>query len=373
MTSIPEFRDKIGRNVPCPCGSKKKFKDCHGHHTSPPPGPNIYKVAAAMREGARKSSCHVPEAMKSHCSKGTINSHTVSRSGSLGAIQRNGHVYSYNLSMLAIQKNGGKLLPEETGWRTASTFPGFCGYHDKHVFEPLEDAPFTGSREQCFLIAYRSLAKEIYAKTSAAKQVDLRRAYAGQSADLMTGVSAYNKGLKIALRDLKRHKNRYDKVLVGKNWQNVHGMLIEFDDIFPIQCTGGLFPITDINGTLVQKFDWNTPTPDTINMSSFAANGKSYFLICWLRDSHRTGSRFTAPFETVDKADLPSVIGTLILQITENCHFSPDWYDGLSEAGKEWCQKNSMSGLYWGDLPPPTSNADRSFFSGIGVRNITTF
>jgi preprotein translocase subunit SecA len=27
---VTRDRDKIGRNVPCPCGSGKKYKRCHG-------------------------------------------------------------------------------------------------------------------------------------------------------------------------------------------------------------------------------------------------------------------------------------------------------------------------------------------------------
>jgi hypothetical protein len=275
--------------------------------------------------------------------------------------------------MLALQKSGGRLKPEATGWKQASTFPGFCGYHDKHLFKPLEDAPFVGSREQCFLIAYRSLAKEIYAKTSSAKQSDLRTAHTGQSAELRASVAAFNKGVSLAVRDLKRHKNRYDKILVNKDWNKVHGLLIEFDGIFPIQCTGGLFPDTDINGLPIQQLDWRNSTPDTINLASFAADAKSYFLICWLTDSDRSGARFAAPFELIDKDDMPAVIASLILQRTENCHFSPDWYDGLSDAGKEWCEKNGISGMFWGDLPPPTMSANKALFQHIRVTNITKF
>ncbi|MFD2365085.1 SEC-C metal-binding domain-containing protein [Pseudoduganella sp. GCM10020061] len=372
MQPIPEFRNKIGRNTLCPCGSMKKFKNCHGHHTSPP-DPNIYKIAATVRETTRKSACHVPEGIRNECSKGIINAHTVSRSGSLGAIQRSGHVYSYNLNMLALQKSRGRLRPVETGWRTASTFPGFCGYHDKRVFEALEDTPFVGSKEQCFLIAYRSLAKEIHAKNNSAKQNDLRVAYAGPASQKNAAVAAFNKGVALAIRDLERHKNRYDKVLLDKDWSKVHGILIEFDGIFPIQCTGGLFPEKDINGLPIQRLDWRTATPDTINLSSFAADGKSYFLICWLQDSHHSGSRFVAPFHLVEKSVLPAVIGALILQVTENCHFSPDWYDALPDAGKDWCEANSFSGTFWGDISPPTAIADTTLFPGINVTSITAF
>ena len=30
-------RPKVGRNDPCPCGSGKKYKKCHGKETSPTP------------------------------------------------------------------------------------------------------------------------------------------------------------------------------------------------------------------------------------------------------------------------------------------------------------------------------------------------
>ena len=28
---LPRYVKKIGRNEPCPCGSGKKYKDCHAH------------------------------------------------------------------------------------------------------------------------------------------------------------------------------------------------------------------------------------------------------------------------------------------------------------------------------------------------------
>jgi hypothetical protein len=205
---------------------------------------------------------------------------------------------------------------------------------------------------------------------NSAKQNDLRAAFAGRSAVANSAIAAFNKGNSLALRDLRRHKNRYDKVLIARDWTAVRGLLVEFDAVFPIQCTGGLFPDTDVNGLTVQRLDWNDATPDSINLASFAADGKSYFLVCWLADSDRSGSRFAAPFELVDKDDLVAVIATFILQRTENCHFSPDWYDALSEAGKHWCESNGMSGMFWGELPPPVLAADRSLFQNIGIASL---
>jgi hypothetical protein len=144
VEKIPELNQKIGRNELCPCGSKKKFKQCHGHQNNPPES-NIFHASSKVRAIAAKGECYSPLAMHKDCTRGTINAHTVSRSGSLGAIQRDGHVYSYNLSLNAIQKTGPALKPVPTGWKIASTFPGFCGFHDKHLFMALEDQPFVGS------------------------------------------------------------------------------------------------------------------------------------------------------------------------------------------------------------------------------------
>lgn len=366
---MPEFNYKVGRNDPCPCGSRKKYKLCHGHHNAPPAA-NIFQAAKRVKSLTGKGQCFAPECMHAECSKSPINAHTVSRSGSLGLIQRDGHVYSYDLTLEGIKKNNAALIPQLTGWRQASTFPGFCGYHDKRLFEPLEDMPFTGSKEQCFLIAYRALAKEVHAKLSSAKQNDLRIAYAGSSPSKRAHAVALNKGVALGLRDTKRHKNRYDKVLLNKAWNTVKGLLIEFEGVFPIQCTGGLFPDVDILGMPLQLIDWRATTPDTINMSSFAADGKSYFLLCWLPDSDRTCARFAAAFNLVQKEKLPAVTAAFILQRTENCHFSPDWYDQLPDEGKQWCLEQGLSNVISENCLPPIAHADVPWLSGVAVKSI---
>ena len=30
VQQVQRFTDKVGRNDPCPCGSGKKYKNCHG-------------------------------------------------------------------------------------------------------------------------------------------------------------------------------------------------------------------------------------------------------------------------------------------------------------------------------------------------------
>ena len=137
--NIPHRSSKIGRNTKCPCGSGKKFKHCHGGITTEPVL-TAGRVDAQTRRLVPARKCLVPVSMNGSCAGGTINAHTVSRSGSLGAIARKGHVYSYKASIEGLNKSGGKILPTLVGWKEASTFPGFCSTHDKDLFSPLLDS-----------------------------------------------------------------------------------------------------------------------------------------------------------------------------------------------------------------------------------------
>lgn len=369
--TIPQYTTKIRPNEPCPCGSKKKYKKCHGHF-SHEQSTNPYQLDSRLRSLTPLRQCLAPDSFAHECTKGTINAHTVSRSGSLGVIERNGHVYSYNPSVQGLVKSSGKIRPERTGWRQASTFPGFCGTHDKKLFEPLEDKPFTGSKEQCFLLAYRCVARELYTKKASALQSPLRHAIATQSPGLSQYMADFNQGVELGLRDAKVHKARYDAVLETKNWYAVRAVLIEFDGIFPIQCAGGFFPDEDVFGHQVQAMGFGKPTPEAMTLVSFAAGGKSYMSFCWLIDSDTSSSAFVSALLRVPQNQLPAVLGSLLLQKSENCHFSPNWYDGLSEDGKEWCAEQSRAGLPLVTMPPPAANAGISYFSGVTIRSITT-
>lgn len=312
--------------------------------------------------------------MTKGCAGGTINAHTVSRSGSLGAIARNSHTYSYKLSVEGLNKSGGKILPTLIGWREASTFPGFCSTHDKALFAPLEDEPFTGSAQQSFLLAYRIVARELYTKLGSSLQSDFRDALASSNAPLSDLVSAMNLGVNIGLRDAERHKERYDKVLENSNWGSVRAVLFRFNTIFPIQCAGGFFPEKDIKGRTIQNFGVGRKTPDAMTLASFAAGGNSYISFCWLEDSDASCSAYVSDLFELPQSELPAILGTIILQVSENCHFAPDWYDNLSAQGKEWVCLQAYAGL-----PPimplpkvasPIAYKDLPYLSAFSVKSI---
>jgi hypothetical protein len=366
MYSVPEHSTKVGRNEPCPCGSGKKFKRCHAGMA--PPELHSARVDARTRHLLPKPKCFAPTSLSHECTKGTINAHTISRSGSLGEIARDSHVYSYKATLKGLKEANGNFTLRLTGWKEASTFPGFCSHHDKKLFQPLEDAPFTGSKEQCCLLAYRAVAWELYAKLASNSQDSLRYALSFASPEMSKFISMFNFGTDLGLKDAKNHKAAFDSVLEYREWSRVEGVLIEFNCIFPIQCAAAFFPDCDINGKLIQAVGIAPKMPDVICVNSFAADGRSYLCLVWLVEHRTSCAPYTAAITPLSMHQLAPVIGSMLLQRSENCHIAPSWYDSLPSEGKNWCSKQLAVGIGFNSQQLPSiAYSKLKYFEGIEV------
>lgn len=359
---------KIGRNDKCPCGSGKKFKHCHGG-VNEPRKPHIGQADKRLSQLTPKPQCLAPSSMKNECHGKIIDSHSVSRSGSLGMISREGHVYSTKPSMIDLENHDGNFQPKLLGAKRASTFPGFCAHHDKLIFSPLEDTPFVRSAHQCFLLSYRSIARDLYAAQCATRHAAYRKTMSiNLPEEIQTYINRRNHADAIKLRDLERHKEKYDKVLETKNWEECTGILVEFEGTFPIQCSAAYSPSQDINNIEIQKLGDTSITPEIVTINSFSANRKSYFLLSWLKSNSSAPEKLANSIMSLDKERIPGVIGSYLLLISENCHMSPDWYDSLPSSGKNLAIR-LINDLY--SKPPARSVSMESYMSDIKISSIS--
>ncbi|OBY84620.1 hypothetical protein ACM14_14860 [Delftia sp. JD2] len=360
-----------GRNDPCPCGSNKKYKKCHGGiEVIPITHPSQLDVQ--LKNYDPKKTCLAPFGCLKDCKGQVIASHTVSRSGSLGAIARNSHVYSYIPSIKSLDAARGRLVPKLLGWRTASTFPGFCAHHDKHVFAALEDVEFTGSQQQCFLLSYRAIAWEYFTKLRAVSRGPLHAAMVAQMPESIRAfIAKQSYANDLGLKDITQHKTTYDAALEKEKWTECHGLLIEFNGRFPIQCAAAWAPLEDINGTKIQNLDFSPRVPQTAALLSFAANEKSYFLLSWLDYSAKVTEQLANSIRTLPTSDISGAVAALLLLTSENCHFSPDWYDGLSNEGKEWVHDLWHPAV--GPKPSAVGAAGSIYVQGISVAALQWF
>ncbi len=135
---------KIGRNAPCPCGSGKKYKKCCLNK-----GKEQYLAEAIMysfqnikRESQIKRCLH-PNS--SECSDRIVKAHAIQNNRILNKIGESGMVVTMDGTMHHLFQTS-----DVKGRSIATTFTGFCSYHDKTVFQEIEDKEFVASKKQIF-------------------------------------------------------------------------------------------------------------------------------------------------------------------------------------------------------------------------------
>src|SRR5699024_4598626 len=117
------------------------------------------------RDGQIKQCLH-PN--KDECTDKIVKAHAIQNNRILTKIAENGWVKTLNgTSNLIFQSS------QEQGRKIATTFTGFCSYHDKKVFQAIEDQPFTATAKQIFLFTYRTMAWHYHKKEEQHKRTEL--------------------------------------------------------------------------------------------------------------------------------------------------------------------------------------------------------
>lgn len=147
---------KIGRNDKCPCGSGQKFKYCCQTEELLKMRLRIRDIKKIKDENKIKE-CLFPD--HTSCSDKIIKAHSIQNNKILQKISDDGKVY------MPISKKM-KIFQNMSSWgrKEATTFTGFCGYHDNEIFKEIENNNFDYSERQKFLYVYRAFALEYHRK-----------------------------------------------------------------------------------------------------------------------------------------------------------------------------------------------------------------
>jgi hypothetical protein len=243
------------RNKSCWCGSGLKYKKCHLGRDSQE-RPNSFQLSAEQLKLFRQRLCLHPSA-PTECRGGIVQAHTVRRRGDLATIARDGHVYHGNADFDVLQKTGGRIQAKLIGINKASTFLGFCSFHDCRTFASLETQPFAATEEQCFLLAYRALAREHYMKAAhldsipLLRKLDCGRPIIQQIAHQDT-LQAMLAASKESLSILTHHKRLYDTDLLESTYSAMRFLVLHLDRSPSVVVGGMTQPNYDFEGRLLQ-------------------------------------------------------------------------------------------------------------------------
>lgn len=330
---------KIGRNDPCWCGSGKKYKKCHIDRTSQD-AVRPWEVDAHFRQRADKGEClHVGVMLGSICGKPAIGSHTVPRK-MLRQIAKNGHVYHQSATIQDLEMTQGQLRIKLIGVNDASVLPIFCESHDSGAFLPLEQAQFTGSKEQCFLLAYRALCHEFAKKRRTLNSIPVLKGFdrgkaLPEQATIQTMLTAFATANEASVRDMESHKRTFDAMLLARDYTHLRGYVITFEGLPEILCAGGHYPECDFAGNPLQYLGDLSKTMEQILFALIATERGGAFVFVWHESSKDVCRKLAASLDALPDTDLPHAIVRFIFEFCENRYFNPGWWDGTDQNTKD--------------------------------------
>ena len=340
---------RSGRNDPCWCGSGRKYKKCHLGRSSQT-AINPFQIERQILKNFGKKYCLHPERNTGECKGSIVKAHTVQQNGGLSRISRNNHVYAFKPSMVQLFENQGRLIPQLIGINNASTFTGFCAFHDNRTFAPIEKTQFQGNMQQCFLLGYRALCRELFMKRANLASVDLHReADRGRDlavqAQLQEFVNLFHMALQNSLDRLERQKVSHDRILLKGSYENVNRVIIYTENTPDVLCSGGFSPHYDFNGTLLQDHKNLQALLDLLTCTIIPTEAGGAVIFTWLDETQGSNSRLLRSLFALPEEAIGNAIVSMLFEHLENIFWSPVWWGGINDSSKNYLVKKSTSGV----------------------------
>ena len=177
-----------------------------------------------------------------------------------------------------VQKQIILLIPTKYGRKEASVFTGFCGYHDKVVFQAIEDNDFAGTEEQIFLYVYRAFAIEYHKKQEA---LEMEKFLFSKRPSLINanGFESPFTGMHLSISDLNIEKDIFDKALIEKRYDVLTSVIWKFPHFSNFAASGLEAPSKDIDGNQIQDLLNKQQNVGHIFYSVFPENNATYAII----------------------------------------------------------------------------------------------
>lgn len=216
------------------------------------------EIEKFYKEAARIKECFHHQ--KSECKGKIKQAHSIQKSGKLTILESlvngNNSVYSFANSKVSYDNIMEDLIP--IGKKEASTFFGFCDYHDSKLFSKIENKGFDNSDEHLFLHSYRSFAHSYHLKNEEIKawndpnyQQILTATYGKEAVEIK------KKQFASLNKHLIQRKQILDNSIENYEFDNLNYLVHEFSGIIPAAVSDLIIPIVSFSGKIMNNSDYD--------------------------------------------------------------------------------------------------------------------
>jgi hypothetical protein len=259
------------------------------------------------------------------CSLTPISAHSIQNANILDRLCFEGHVI-----MPKLKAQGGRMAVsfEPVGRNHATTFTGLCSKHDQAIFDPIDNGPIdAGSGEHLFLLAYRSVLRELHAALSGAIKIQLGFQNKVDLA-LTRGDTPTREGLVATEHlmnacDLWAYKGEYDAAYSTRDFHRIQHMRFFEPGRLPTLAVSALFSLDSIFvGDDVAR----------VALNVYPSGDGAMILFSFLRSHANYIHPFLETFKAASGDRLLQMISVRILNTCENFVIAPPFLNGLDDS-----------------------------------------
>ncbi len=319
---------------------------------------HIGQINQTWNKAIRKKVCMHPESPL-NCSSTYGKAHSIQKS-QLKKIAKGGKVLKIGSDPMT-----GIPRIQSVGIKKASTFYGFCNYHDDKLFAPIEKKPLVLKRETALLLTFRAMSIHMYYKR---RRKETNMFGKLQKNTLRPDVIQHDKLVRLGLDRLLQFAEpaykRMGQDIVGNKFVNAYYVALIFDRIPDILCSEASLINFGFDGDLVRP----KPQPyDFLTLSLLPyQNDKGIALFAWHRKS-KTNQEFLKTLLSLGKQEFPDAVVRFVFSQLKNFFIAPNWWDNLSAE-----QNNSLMKKFTNLTVVPGLAADGKSYVNWKVTDIKT-
>jgi hypothetical protein len=223
---------------------------------------------------------------------------------------------------------GPEIEFQQVGRNLATTFTGLCQKHDSELFRPIDINEFdVGNQQQKFLIAYRSVLRELHTRIKAA--IDLQTLYQkfvelGKCDPNNRDISELVTNTLANACDFYLYKQEYDKIYNSNSFTKIEHKCIRIERNCHLAVSSLFDPIKSIIGRKRLK-------PKFIVLNVFPQKQDTIILLSYLRDHQEDLRPYANEIINASVEDQLYLLSKTILRYCENFVISPQHFNLFSQ------------------------------------------
>lgn len=331
---------KINNSEPCLCGSGKAFKHCckskinYNKSIAEEILNNPNRINHMLFQKLKSTDfkiCFHPD--KAKCKLPIKNAHTLQNNGVLSIIAEDDHVMVTNI----FNKIREGFLTDRLSKNDATTFYGFCEYHDSVIFKEIETVQYDKQIKQNFLYAYRACAQEFHKKTRQIEAMQL--SFKDNPAVVfMPGFVESYRNIMMSYSDVNEYMDIFNSAFTNNNFDILENYVFEFKERYDFAVTTTFNPACDLDGIEINDiYSTDKERLKGVFISIFPTQNSFYMILSCLKDDYDVLEKYFNQIKELDEERLKIVLNNLLPTYSENIVLSPRlWAKWTNFSKKEY-------------------------------------